>query len=230
MQASTSDRFLNMQIFAQLLRCIREICIQKFITHLAMVDIRDGSQTWYRKFFRLAGFRRCRCQRSTGSAVQVETRNCLGSKQSLDGNSSAVYRTVMGWLVEGRCTSALLASIASGEAAEVERIYFHDLLAKLEKKRSTQGGSILTSKMANDRMHTPKSRLESVQRVAALKTKAQKPQSGPILLRKQWPIQDTVKDGTGDSAYRVTKKRKWKGTQKRVDSSVPGKHTAGGIG
>lgn len=135
MQANSGHRFLNMQIFAGLLGCVRKICIGRLIGHLAIVEIEDVSQHWYRDFFRLAGFHRCRCQSSAGSTLQPETRNCLSSSELLDIESSTVNETVRIWLAEGRCTSALLDSVASGEAAEVERKYFHDLRAELQDEK-----------------------------------------------------------------------------------------------
>lgn len=134
MQANSNNHFLNLQIFAGLLKCIHKICMERFIGHLAIVDIEDVRQLWFRDFFRLAGFRRCHCQTSDGDALQLETWNCLALRESLDPESSIAFDKFKVWLAEGRCTEALLLSIASGKAAEVERKHFHDLLAEAEKE------------------------------------------------------------------------------------------------
>ena len=183
MQADTAQGFLNIEIFAELLHCIRGICTERHISHLTMSDVEDVSQTWYRDFFRLAGFHRCRCPSPlSGSSIQQHSdrqRNCLSSYFSTSYPSSSssssrrvpedeeaslrrvsgtirawlakgrcpsafndeeatfsnVYEQFKTWLAQGRCTSALLDSVASGKAADVERKYFHDLLAEAGNAR-----------------------------------------------------------------------------------------------
>ena len=214
MQASTDDRFLNMQIFAELLRCIRETCIDRFIGHLAMMDIGDASQSWYRDFFRLAGFKRCRCQCFPSGALQLVNRVCLVSRRSLDQNFPAVYGRMRNWLAEGRCTEALLDSVASGEAAEVERRYFHDLLAELQNEKVSRSGRMHTNQAAIDQMPSQRTWQESVRRLTASRRKALKVRTGVMLLRKYWPSQDAVVKSTGGPACRLMEKRKWLGKAK----------------
>ena len=180
MQADTAQGFLNIEVFAELLHCIRGICTERHISHLTMSDDEDVSERWYRNFFRLAGFHRCRCPSPlAGSSKQQHSdrnRNCLSfpvvssssssssrrvledeeaslkrvsgtirawlakgrSPSALDDEEatfSNVYKLFKTWLAHGRCTSALLDSVASGKAADVERKYFHDLLAEAGNAR-----------------------------------------------------------------------------------------------
>ena len=184
-QADRAQGFITLEIFAGLLRCIREICNDRTISHITMPDVERVSQTWYRDFFRLAGFRRCQCPSpSAGSSIQQDfnqNRNCLSSFPSFASSSwrrvpedeeaslrrasetirawlangrspsalddekddqeatfSNVCETFRTWLAEGRCSSGLLDSIASGEAAEVERKHFHKLLAEASNARHPQ--------------------------------------------------------------------------------------------
>ena len=133
MQADTAQGFLNIEVFAELLHCIRGICTERQISHLTMSDIEDVSQTWYRDFFRLAGFHRCRCPSpSAGSSIRQhsdQNRNCLSSYFSTSSTSTSspfsfsfssrrglqdeeaslrrVSGTIRAWLAKGRCPSAL---------------------------------------------------------------------------------------------------------------------------
>ncbi|KAM0798988.1 hypothetical protein BDR22DRAFT_348043 [Usnea florida] len=172
-QADTAQGFLTIEIYAGLLRCICDVCNERHISHITMPDVEPVSQTWYRDFFRLAGFHRCQCPSpSAGSSIQQDSdqnRNCLSSFSSSASSSwrrvpedeeaslrrasetirawlvkgrswsalddeeatfSNVCKTFRTWLAEGRCSSGLLDSIASGEAAEVERKHFHKLLTE----------------------------------------------------------------------------------------------------
>ena len=45
MQADTAQGFLNIEIFAGLLHCIRGICTEKHVSHLTMSGVEDVSQT-----------------------------------------------------------------------------------------------------------------------------------------------------------------------------------------
>ena len=124
MQADTPQGFLNIEIFAGLLHCIRGICAEKRISHLTMSDVEDVSQ-WYRDFFRLAGFHRCRCPSpSAGSSIQQRSdrnQNCLSfhfstssysssSRRVLEDEEASLRRasgTIRAWLAKGRHPSAL---------------------------------------------------------------------------------------------------------------------------
>ena len=209
MQANTNDRFLNMQIFAELLRCIRETCIDRFIGHLAMMDIGDVSQRWYRDFFRLAGFSRCRCQCSATGALQLVNRVCLVSRKPLNQNSPAVYEKMRTWLAEGRCTEALLDSVASGEAAEVERKYFHDLLAELQNEKLSQSARMHTNRATMDQIPSQRPWQESVRRLTAPRIKALDTRTGAMLLKKYWPSQYSVVKSTRGPACRLVERNKW---------------------
>ena len=232
MQADTKNRFANMQIFAMLLSCIRKICVERFIWHLAMVDLEGVSQGWYGDFFRLAGFSPCRCQISAGSELRVEPRNCLAlMRESLDRGFSAVYERIEAWLAEGRCTRSLLDSVASGQAAEVEQRYFHDLLAEIGDERSSQSVRMGAKSTVRDTFRTRRPRLKSMQKLPATKTKAQQHQIGAVVLTKQWPSRETIEKGMAASAYKVGRKRKqsWKAKRKRA-VGVRQKHKLGDIG
>lgn len=205
MQANTKDRFFNMQIFAELLRCIRKICIERFIGHLKMVDIGCVSQKWYRDFFRLAGFSRCRCQSLASSALQLETWNCLSLRKSLNQDFSSMNERTRTCLAESRCTKALLGFVVPGEAAEVERRYFHDLRAELENEDHSQIARLRAKLTTGNRMRTWRDSMNSLaasRKVLTLKTKT-------ILPAKQSSSKDAVTKGIGGSAYKVTKQRRW---------------------
>ena len=208
MQAKTNDRFHNVQIFAGLLRCIRKICVERLIGHLTIVDIKDVSQSWYRDFFKLAGFQHCRCQSSAGSTLQLETRNCIALTGSLDQGFSTVYETVSIWLAEGRCTRALLDSAASGEAAEVERRYFHDLLAVFGNEKNLQSAQGHVEVVARDRTHGQRPSKMSVRRSATSRRNALEPWTSFKSSRKHWSNQDAVDKSIGGPASRVRKKRR----------------------
>lgn len=208
MQANTNDRFVNIQIFAGLLRCIRRICTERLIGHLAIVDIEDTSQSWYRYFFKLAGFSHCHCQDSAGSTLQLENRDCLAWRESSQEDFSTAYKMVRIWLAEGRCTRALLDSVASGEAAEVERKYFHDLLAGIWKEKPSQRGQAHTEHTARGQMHSHRSWQESVRMSTAPRRIAMKPGSELLSLRKHWFSQDVVVKSMGSPALRAMQKCK----------------------
>ena len=215
MQADTNNRFVNMQIFAMLLSCIRKICAERFIGHLAMVDTEGVSQGWYGDFFRLAGFSRCRCQSLTSSALQLEPRNCLALRESLDQGFSATYERIGAWLAEGRCTRSLLDSVESGQAAEVERKYFHNLLAEIGDEGPLQGLLIRPKSAVRDTMRTLRPRQKPVQKLAATKTKAQQHQIEAVMPKKQWPSREMTGKRSAASAYKVVKGRKQSGKVKR---------------
>ena len=211
MQADTNDHFSNMQIFAMLLSCIRKICAERYIGHLAMVEIEGESHDWYRDFFRLAGFSPCRCQSSAGSALQLETWNCLALiKEPLDQGFPAMYERIDTWLAEGRCTRSLLDSVASGQAAEVEHRYFHDLLAEIGGRGPSQDVLMRPKSTVRKPMGTGRPWSKPVQRLAARGTKAHQHQSGAVMLTKQWPSPGMTDKSMVTSAYKVVKKRKRK--------------------
>ena len=215
MQADTNNRFANIQIFAMLLSCVRKICAERYIGHLVMVEIEGVSQDWYGGFFRLAGFTRCRCQSSANSVLQLEPRNCLAlMRESVDQGFSAVYERISSLLAEGRCTRSLLESIASGQGAEVEHKYFHDLLAEIGSERPSHSVLMCPKPTVRDPMRTRRPWPESVQRLAATKTKALQHQIGAVTLTKQWPSREMEKS-TAASAYKVVKKRRQSGKVKR---------------
>lgn len=232
MQANTNNRFANMQIFAMLLSCIRNICAERYIGHLAMVNIEGESHDWYHDFFRLAGFSPCRCQSSADSALQLEPRNCLALiRESLDLGFSAVYEKIDTWLAEGRCTRSLLDSVASGQAAEVEHRYFHDLLAKIGGEEPSQGVLMRPKSKLRETKCTRSPWSKPVQRLAVTKTKAQQHQIGAVMLTKQWPSRETMEKSMVTSAYKVMKKRKQggKAKKKRVVGARE-RHKLGDIG
>ena len=208
MQADTNDRFLNVQIFAGLLSRIRRICIERLINHLTIVEIEDLSQTWYRDFFRLAGFYRCRCQSSAGSTLQLEARNCLASTETLARHFASVYETVSMWLAQGRCTRALLASVASGAAVGMELGRFHDLLAELENEEHYEGAQARSAFRARDRSRSQRSWQDCVKRSAEQRRKVLRPGSKVSSLKKNWSSQDSVVRSIEGSDFRVRKKRR----------------------
>ena len=197
-----------MQIFAGLLRCIRNICMERFIEHLAIVDIADGSQNWYRDFFRLAGFRQCRCQRSGSSTLQLETQICLSLRRWPAEDFPTVYETVRVWLAEGRCTRALLDSVAFGEAAEVERRYFHDLLAELLNGKDVQSAQGHTERKIWDQTQSHRSRRESKRTWSTPRRKVSKPGNEVFLLRKHCSTQNGVVKSIGGSSFKARRTRK----------------------
>ena len=216
MQADTDNRFVNMQIFAMLLSCIRKICAERLIGHLAMVDIEGVSHDWYGDFFRLAGFSRCRCHSSASSALQLGPRKCLALREPLDRGFSAVYERIGTWLAEGRCTRNLLDSVASGQAAEVERKYFHDLLAEIGDERPSQGVLMRPKPTIGDTMRTRRPWPKSVKKLATAKTRAQQQhQIETARLAEQRPSPETMGKSMTASAYKVVKKRKQSGKGKR---------------
>lgn len=229
MQANTRDRALNMQVFAGLLRCIRKICNERFIGHIAIVGIQDVSQIWYSDFFRLAGFHPCHCQSSAGSTPKLETRICLASRESPAESFPTVYEMFRIWLAEGRCTKALLDSIASGEGAEVEHRYFHDLLTEFENETHSQSAQANTKFTARDQTHSQMPWQESMRTSAAPKRKVLKPRSRALSLRKQYSSQDVVVKNMDRSVFRARKKRKrgknilregfWRGRRAQVHQS-----------
>ena len=152
MHADTDQGFLNIEIFAGLLRCICEICTERLISHLTMGNNEDVSQTWYRDFLRLAGFHHCQClSSSAGSSIQEhldENQICLSSISSSSSSSSSsrildeeevstrnVSETFEACIAEGRCRGALLDSVASDKAVKVKRKHSHNSLAALRKGR-----------------------------------------------------------------------------------------------
>ena len=231
MQADTNNRFVNMQIFAMLLSCIRKICAERLIGHLAMVDIEGVSHDWYGDFFRLAGFSRCRCHGSASSALQLGPRNCLALREPLDRGFSAVYERIGTWLAEGRCTRNLLDSVASGEAAEMEHKYFHDLLAEIGDEKPSQGILMRSKSTFRDTIRTRRPRPKSVKKLAAAKTKAQQQhQVETVRPTEQRPSPETMEKSMAASAYKVVKKRKQSGKGKRKTAvGVHKRHKLGGI-
>ena len=207
MQADTNDRLLNIQIFAELLRRIRKICAQRFIEHLAIFDIDDGPQNWYRDFFRLAGFSRCRCRMPAGIPLQLESWNCLASREPLEWKFLTVYEKVRNWLAEGRCTKALLDSVASGEAVEVERRHFQNLLAQLENERLSEFSRLGTEFTRKNQLRSQKAGRDCVRISAVSKRSCLKPRAEVVFLGKHWYSQRTVMKGMGGLVFGVVKKR-----------------------
>ena len=202
MQANTKDRFLNMQIFSGLLGCVRKICIERFIEHVTVVDIEDTPQDWYRDFFRLAGFCRCRCRDSAGGTRQLQKRSCLVLRQSPDAEISAVYGMIRTWLAKGLYKRALLDSVASSEATEVKRRQSHDLLAEIENKKRPQSGQVPTKITASDRRCMEIPWQEPTGRSLAPKKKTFK------RLKQHWSCQSVLVKSIGTFGVRVSKKRK----------------------
>lgn len=209
MQANTKDRMLNMQTFAGLLRCIRNICTGRFIEHLAVVDIEGASQDWYRDFFRLAGFHQCHCQDSAGGAQQLETRRCLALRKAQPEDFPNVYETIRIWLAEGRCTRVLLDSVAFGNAAEVERRYFRRLLAELENRESAQRTQTATSCVGRIQMQSRRPWQESEKTWAIARKKGLKLGNEAQLSRKHWSSEYAVVKKECGSAVKAWKKRRW---------------------
>lgn len=208
MQANTNDRFLNIRIFAGLLECVRKICVERLIEHLAIADIQDVSQSWYRDFFRLAGFYRCRCQSSASGTLQLETRNCLSLRRSLDKEWPTVYKMVKIWLAEGRCTRALLDSIASGEASEVERRYFHDLCAELNSENHSQSAQAHKGFKARDQARRQSPWQEYIGRSAPPRRKTLRSGAEAFSSREPWCRKHSVVESMGGSASRVRSMRR----------------------
>ena len=209
MQANTKDRLLNIQIFAELLRRIRGICAQRFIEHLAIFDMNDGSQDWYRDFFRLAGFSRCRCRVPAGIPLQLESWNCFASREPLEWKFLTVYEKVKIWLAEGRCTKALLDSVASGEAVEVERRYFQKLLAQLENERLSELTRMRTELTGKYQLRGQKAGRDCPRTLAVSKRRCSKPRTEVVSLRKHRYSQRTVMKGMGGSVFVVVKEHWW---------------------
>ena len=195
-----------------------------------MVEIEGVSQGWYRDFFRLAGFSPCQCQSSASTAPQLEPRNCLALRDSLEQDSSAVYERFRAWLAEGRCTRSLLDSVASGQAAEVEHKHFHDLLADMGEERPSQGVLMRSKSAFRDTMRTRRLWPKSMQKTAATKTKTQQHQIGAAIVTKQWPSRETVGKSMIASAYKVLKTRKQSGRAKRKSVGVRERHKLRDIG
>ena len=221
MQANANDRFLNMQIFAKLLKYLCKICTVRLIGHLAIVDLGDASQNWYRDFFRLAGFSRCCCQSAARSAVQLEDWNCLVLKPP-DLESLSVDKRVESWLAEGRCTQALLDSVASGEAAEVERRYFRDLVAELKNRRYSQRRTLYTELIASvqTRSHRPRqdsNRQDSKGKLTAPRKRALQPGTRIISLKRHRSSQQAVLGSMKWSVFRVGKEQGWSGKRQKED-------------
>ena len=208
MQANTSDRFFNMQIFAGLLRCIRKICTERFIKHLTIVDIEDISQDWYRDFFRLVGFSRCYCRTSNGNTLRTENWNCLASRKSSFEDFSTVYEKVKIWLAEGRCTKSLLDSVASGEAAEVERRYFHDLLAELREEKQGHKGRAHIEHTVGGQVDGQRAWRKTVRKSKVPSKKTLKPRSEMLSSIEHCSSQEKVVKNMGGSVFRATKIRK----------------------
>ena len=208
-QANTNDRLLNIQIFTELLRRIRSLCTERFINHLAIFDIDDESQNWYRDFFRLAGFNRCRCHISAGMTLQLGTWNCLASREAFQWELLTVYERVRIWLAEGRCTKALLDSVASGEAVEVERKHFQDLLAQLKNENHsefTRMGMELTRRC---QVRSQNSRQNCVRTSAVSKGRSWKPRTKFLPFGKYWYSQRTSMKVMDRSGLGVVKRRRW---------------------
>lgn len=207
MQANTKDRFFNMQIFAELLRYIRKICIERFIGHLTMVDTGCVSQKWYYDFFGLAGFSRCRCRSLASSALQFYTWNCLILGKSLSQDLLSVYERTGTWLAGSRCTKTLLDCVAPGKAAGVERRYFHDLRAEPENENCSRVAELDSKLTTRNQILSKRTWRGSMNSLAAPR-KVLKPKTKTEVPAKQWSGKDEVVKSVGSSAYRVMKKRK----------------------
>ncbi len=216
MQANANNRFLNMQIFAELLRFLCKICIGRLIGHLAIVDIGDASQNWYRDFFRLAGFSRCCCQSPAGSAVQLEDWNCLVLKPP-DWESLSVDKRVEIWLAEGRCTQALLDSVASGEAAEGERRYFRDLVAELKNRRNARSRQLYTELIASVQTRSHRHRQDSKGKLTAPRKKALQPGTRIVSLKRHRSSQQAVLGSMKWSVFSLGKEQGWSGKRQKED-------------
>ena len=169
-----------------------------------MVDMgSSSSQNWYRDFFRLAGFHRCRCQ---CLALQVESRNCLSLRKSVRRESPTIYKKMDSWLAEDRCTESSLDAVATCQATQMERECFHDALKGLGKERRSGGKSVRTEPMNGDPMGGQSRTQESVRRSTGSKG-ASKPRTGAVSLRTQWSKKSEVVKSIGMPGSRVTKHR-----------------------
>ena len=119
-----------------------------------------------------------------------------------------MHEIVRIWLVEGRCTKPLLDSAASGEAAEVEHRYFHDLIAVSGNGKFSQSEQSRTEIIARDRTRSQRPWQKSVRRSAAPRRKALEPGTEFMSSRRHWSNQEAVVKSIGGSAARVRKKRK----------------------
>lgn len=207
MQANTKDRLYNMQIFTELLRRIRSICLERCIEHLTMVDIGGVSHEWYRDFFRLAGFSHCRCQSSASRAVQLETRNCVVLRKSLAQDVSSRDERIRTWLAEISCTKEFCDPFAPRKGAEMERRYFHDLQAGLKDGDHSQVAELRAKLVTENQMLSKRARRDSMNSLAA-RRKVLKPKTKTVLLAKRSSGKDAVAERIGSSANKVVKKRK----------------------
>lgn len=182
--------------------------MERFIEHLAIIDIEDTAQDWYRDFFRLAGFSRCNCQALADSTLRLANWNCLASRKSPFEDFSTVYEKVKIWLAEGRCTRALLDSVASGEAAEVERKYFHDLLAEIREEKQAQRGRAHKERTTRGQTHGQRA-WRGTGRTSKAPTKLiVKPGSEVLSSKSHWSGQNMVVKSTSGAAFKGTKKHK----------------------
>ena len=210
MQANAGNRFRNMQIFLKLLECIGEICNERLIGHIAFLDIKHPSQNWYRDFFRLAGFVPCRCQSSASIAQQFGTWSCLVSRNTLAEKFLAVYERTEDWFAEGRCTKTLIDSVASGEASEVERRYFKDLLAELGIEEHPQSAATIihTEAIVEDTSWSASQSCQSALEMSPVKKRALQPVSKVVPSIKHPSAQHPVLQNGSGSPYQVSRKHK----------------------
>ena len=107
--------------------------------------------------------------------MQLEPRRrCLRLRNAPLGDFPDPYDSIRSWLAEGRCTRALLESVAFGEAAEVERRYFHRLLAGLEKGKAGQSTQVDTACVGRDDTQSQRSEQGSEKTRAMPRTKVLK--------------------------------------------------------
>lgn len=191
---------LNTEIFAGLLRCIRNICTERFIEHLTIVDIADGSQNWFRNFFGLAGFCHCHCQRSTSSILQLEPRICVTLRKLPPEDFQTVHKTIRVWLVKSKCTRALLNSVTFGKAAEVERSYFHNLLTEIENGNDARGTQAHTKCKVRAQRQSQRPERESKRTSKVLRRKVSKIGNEVFSSRKHRSSQRGIVKMSGSAA------------------------------
>ena len=207
-----------MQIFAALLRCIRHICAERFIQHIAVVDIEHPSQDWFRDFFRLAGFRRCRC--GTDRSLELEPRRlCLRLRKAPGGDE-----TIRRCFAEGRCTRALLGSVAFGEAGEVERRCFRHLLAGFGEGKSGQSTQADTVCVGRDETRSPRSGQEDEKTRVLARKKPVRLESEAFLSKRHRSSKHSGQRSKSEKgAIGVKKARGFSGLRKRHRPSNSGR-------
>lgn len=183
----------NMSLFAILLLRIRQICAERFITHIAIVDIEQPAQKWYGEFFRLAGFRRCGC--AIGGAVEVGPRRlCLRLRDAAVEDEG--FRD---WFVEGGCRRELLEGVAFGEAGEGERGCFRHVGAGFGDGEAEQSAQVERVCVGGVETRSRRSGQEDEKRRVMVRKKVVKLGSDAVSLGKRRSSEHAVVKRVGDS-------------------------------